>query len=186
QTSDRFSTRVPEFGDPSLLPELKNQNIEIDVNAEQGQSAWLVILENLAPWLLLIGLFFFLNRRAGQAQQGIFGFGRSRARLYTQSEKRITFEDVAGVEESKADLMDIIDYLREPAKYSRLGGRVPRGVLLVGPPGTGKTLLARAAAGEADVPFFSISGPEFVEVLVGVGASRVRDLFETAKKQGPS
>jgi cell division protease FtsH len=186
QTSDRFSTRVPDFGDPALLPELKSQNVEIDVNAEQGPSIWVVILTQAAPWLILIGLFLFLNRRAGQAQQGIFGFGRSRARLYTHPEKRVTFEDVAGVDESKADLMDIIDYLREPQKYSRLGGRVPRGVLLVGPPGTGKTLLARATAGEANVPFYSISGPEFVEVLVGVGASRVRDLFETAKKNAPS
>jgi cell division protease FtsH len=186
QTSDRFMTRLPDFGDPALLPELKAQGVEIKVSAEQGQAAWLVILENLLPWLLLIGLFVFLNRRAGQAQQGIFGFGKSRARLYQHPEKRVTFNDVAGVDESKDDLMDIIDYLKEPAKYSRLGGRVPRGVLLVGPPGTGKTLLARATAGEANVPFYSISGPEFVEVLVGVGASRVRDLFENAKKNAPS
>jgi len=186
QTSDRFSTRVPDFGDPSLLPALKAENVEIKVNAEQGPSVWVVVLEQLLPWILLIGLFVLLNRRAGQAQQGIFGFGKSRARLYQNSEKRVTFDDVAGVDESKADLMDIIDYLKDPAKYSRLGGRVPRGVLLVGPPGTGKTLLARATAGEANVPFYSISGPEFVEVLVGVGASRVRDLFETAKKNAPS
>ena len=186
QTSDRFSTRMPDFGDPALLPELKAQAVNIQVSAAQGASAWVVILENLLPWLLLIGLFFLLNRRAGQAQQGIFGFGKSRARLYTPLEKRITFNDVAGVDESKDDLMDIIDYLKEPAKYSRLGGRVPRGVLLVGPPGTGKTLLARATAGEANVPFYSISGPEFVEVLVGVGASRARDLFVTAKKNAPS
>jgi cell division protease FtsH len=186
QTSDRFTTRLPDFGDPALLPALKAQNVEITVNPEQGPSAWMVILENLLPWLLLAGLFFFLNRRAGQAQQGIFGFGKSRARLYQTGEKRVTFNDVAGVDESKEDLMDIIDYLKEPNKYSRLGGRVPRGVLLVGPPGTGKTLLARATAGEANVPFYSISGPEFVEVLVGVGASRVRDLFDTAKKNAPS
>jgi cell division protease FtsH len=186
QTSDRFSTLIPDFGDPALLPELKAQGVEITVNPDQGTPAWLMILENLLPWLLLIGLFIFLNRRAGQAQQGIFGFGKSRARLYTHPEKRVTFQDVAGVEESKEDLTDIIDYLKEPAKYSRLGGRVPHGVLLVGPPGTGKTLLARATAGEANVPFYSISGPEFVEVLVGVGASRVRDLFETAKKNAPS
>ncbi|HLY64639.1 MAG TPA: ATP-dependent metallopeptidase FtsH/Yme1/Tma family protein, partial [Chloroflexota bacterium] len=186
QTSDRFSTRIPDFGDPALLPALKAQGVEIQVNPDQSTSAWLIILENLLPWLLLIGLFVFLNRRAGQAAQGMFGFGKSRARLYTHPEKRITFADVAGVEESKEDLADIIDYLREPSKYSRLGGRVPRGVLLVGPPGTGKTLLARATAGEANVPFYSISGPEFVEVLVGVGASRARDLFETAKKNSPS
>ena len=186
QTSDRFKTRVPDFGDPALLPALRAQDVTIDVNPIPGPSVWLVILENLLPWLLLIGLFVFMSRRGGQAQQGIFNFGKSKARLYQHPEQGITFEDVAGVEESKADLLDIIDYLKQPDKYQRLGGRVPRGVLLVGPPGTGKTLLARATAGEANVPFFSISGPEFVEVLVGVGASRVRDLFATAKKQPAS
>ena len=186
QTSNKFSTRLPDFGDPALLPELKAQGVTISVNPASGQSIWVVLLENLLPWILLGALFFFLNRRAGQAQQGIFSFGKSRAKLYHGDTQRITFADVAGVNEAKDDLMDIIDYLKEPAKYARLGGRVPRGVLLVGSPGTGKTLLARATAGEANVPFYSISGPEFVEVLVGVGASRVRDLFETAKKTGPS
>ncbi|HEY8692565.1 MAG TPA: ATP-dependent zinc metalloprotease FtsH [Chloroflexota bacterium] len=186
QTSDRFKTRIPDFGDATLLPALRSQTVTIDVNPVQGPSVWLVLLENLLPWVLLGGIFVFMSRRAGQAQQGIFSFGKSKARLYQHPEQRTTFEDVAGVEESKADLLDIIDYLKEPAKYQRLGGRVPRGVLLVGPPGTGKTLLARATAGEANVPFFSISGPEFVEVLVGVGASRVRDLFATAKKQPAS
>ncbi|MDE3077627.1 MAG: ATP-dependent metallopeptidase FtsH/Yme1/Tma family protein, partial [Chloroflexota bacterium] len=186
QTSDRFKTRVPDFGDPALLPALRSQGVTIDVNPAQGPSVWLVILENLLPWVLLVGIFVFMSRRASQAQQGIFSFGKSKAKLYQHPEKRTTFEDVAGVEEAKADLLDIIDYLKEPVKYQRLGGRVPRGVLLVGPPGTGKTLLARATAGEANVPFFSISGPEFVEVLVGVGASRVRDLFATAKKQPAS
>ncbi|HVA24527.1 MAG TPA: ATP-dependent zinc metalloprotease FtsH [Chloroflexota bacterium] len=182
QTSKLFKTRLPDFGDPALLPELKSQDVRIDVNPVSGPSIWVVLLEQLLPWVLLIGIFVLMSRRAGQAQQGIFSFGKSKAKLYEHPEKRTTFEDVAGVEESKADLLDIIDYLKEPAKYQRLGGRVPRGVLLVGPPGTGKTLLARATAGEANVPFFSISGPEFVEVLVGVGASRVRDLFANAKK----
>lgn len=182
QTSNQFKTLMPDFGDPALLPELKSQNVTIDVNSVQGPSVWLVILENLLPWVLLIGVFVFISRRAGQAQQGIFDFGKSKAKLYEHPDKRVTFEDVAGVEESKADLLDVVDYLKEPAKYQRLGGRVPRGVLLVGPPGTGKTLLARATAGEAEVPFFSISGPEFVEMLVGVGASRVRDLFAKANK----
>ncbi|MHB8621425.1 MAG: ATP-dependent metallopeptidase FtsH/Yme1/Tma family protein, partial [Chloroflexota bacterium] len=182
QTSNLFKTRMPAFGDPALLPELKSQNVTIDVNPVSGPSIWVILLEQLLPWVLLIGIFVLMSRRAGQAQQGIFSFGKSKAKLYEHPEKRITFEEVAGVEESKRDLLDIIDYLKEPAKYQRLGGRVPRGVLLVGPPGTGKTLLARATAGEANVPFFSISGPEFVEVLVGVGASRVRDLFATAKK----
>ncbi len=186
QTSDRFVTRVPDFGDPALLPALRAQGVTIDVNPAQAPSAWLSILENLLPWVLLGGVFFFISRRSGQAQQGIFSFGKSKAKLYEHPDKRITFDDVAGVEEAKADLLDIIDYLKEPAKYQRLGGRVPRGVLLIGPPGTGKTLLARATAGEANVPFFSISGPEFVEVLVGVGASRVRDLFATAKKEPAS
>ncbi|MBV8084135.1 MAG: ATP-dependent zinc metalloprotease FtsH [Chloroflexi bacterium] len=186
QTSSKFSTHLPDFGDPALLPALKAQNVTINVNPESGPSIWALLLENLLPWILLGGLFFFLNRRAGQAQQGIFSFGKSRAKLYRGDNQRITFVDVAGVDEAKDDLLDIIDYLKEPAKYARLGGRVPRGVLLVGPPGTGKTLLARATAGEANVPFYSISGPEFVEVLVGVGASRVRDLFENAKKTGPS
>ncbi|HEY3081863.1 MAG TPA: ATP-dependent zinc metalloprotease FtsH [Chloroflexota bacterium] len=186
QTSDRFTTLLPDFGDPALLSRLRSAGVAIDVTPVQGPSVWLTILVNLLPWVLFAGVFVFISRRAGQAQQGMFAFGKSKAKRYEHPEQRTTFADVAGVEESKADLLDIIDYLREPAKYQRLGGRVPRGVLLVGPPGTGKTLLARATAGEANVPFFSISGPEFVEVLVGVGASRVRDLFETAKKQGPS
>ncbi|MHB8620558.1 MAG: ATP-dependent zinc metalloprotease FtsH, partial [Chloroflexota bacterium] len=186
QTSANFTTQMPSFGDPTLLPTLKSQAVSIDVNPQTGPPVWTVLVENLLPWVLLIGVFMFISRRAGQAQNSIFSFGRSRAKLYNQTESRITFAEVAGVEESKKDLEDIIDFLREPGRYQRLGGRIPRGVLLVGPPGTGKTLLARATAGEANVPFFSISGPEFVEVLVGVGASRVRDLFEQAKKQGPS
>jgi cell division protease FtsH len=186
QTSARFTTRLPDFGDPALLSRLRSAGVAIDVTPEQGPSIWLTLLVNLLPWVLFAGVFFLISRRAGQAQQGMFAFGKSKAKRYEHPEQRTTFADVAGVEESKADLLDIVDYLREPAKYQRLGGRVPRGVLLVGPPGTGKTLLARATAGEANVPFFSISGPEFVEVLVGVGASRVRDLFATAKAQGPS
>ncbi len=134
QTSDRFKTRVPDFVDPALLPALRAQDVTIDGNPIQGPSVWLVILENVLPWLLLGGLFIFLNRRAGQAQQGIFSFGKSKARLYQHPEQRVTFDDVAGVDESKADLLDIIDYLKEPAKYQRLGGRIPRGVLRIGPP----------------------------------------------------
>jgi cell division protease FtsH len=183
KTSDRFTTRLPDFGDPALLARLRAADVAIDVTPVQGPSIFITLLVNLLPWVLFAGVFFLISRRS---QQGVFAFGKSKAKRYEHPEQRTTFADVAGVEESKADLLDIIDYLREPAKYQRLGGRVPRGVLLVGPPGTGKTLLARATAGEANVPFFNISGPEFVEVLVGVGASRVRDLFETAKKQGPS
>jgi cell division protease FtsH len=186
EKSDRFQTLLPAFGDPALLPKIEAQNVPIKVSPPAAPSAWLLILENVLPWLLLIGLFVLMSRKAGSATQGIFSFGKSKAKRYEHDDKRITFADVAGVEESKADLLDIIDYLKDPGKYTRLGGRVPHGVLLVGEPGTGKTLLARATAGEANVPFFSISGPEFVEILVGVGASRVRDLFATAKKEGPA
>ncbi|MDE3077709.1 MAG: ATP-dependent metallopeptidase FtsH/Yme1/Tma family protein, partial [Chloroflexota bacterium] len=187
QTSDTFASRLPDFGDPALLPALEAQKVQITANPDAGTPVWVLLAENLLPWVLFIGVFLLISRRAGQGAQGIFSFGKSKAKLYTHPDVRITFDDVAGVDEAKADLQDIIDFLRNPAKYQRLGGRIPHGVLLVGPAGTGKTLLAKAAAGEANVPFFSISGSEFVEMLVGVGASRVRDLFEQAKKQeGPS
>jgi cell division protease FtsH len=149
-------------------------------------SFWLNILLGLLPWVFLIGIFFFLTRRATQGQQGIFSFGKSRAKLILEDRPSTTFADVAGVDESKYELQEVVEFLKTPHKFQRLGGKIPRGVLLVGPPGTGKTLLARAVAGEAGVPFFSMSGSEFVEVLVGVGASRVRDLFEQAKKASPS
>src|SRR3989441_2335928 len=152
----------------------------------QDSSFWLNLLIALVPWLFVIGLFIFLSRRAGQGQQGIFSFGKSRAKLILEDRPTTTFADVAGVDESKYELQEVVEFLKTPQKFQRLGGRIPRGVLLVGPPGTGKTLLARAVAGEAGVPFFSMSGSEFVEVLVGVGASRVRDLFDQAKKAAPS
>ena len=142
-------------------------------------------MASFLPWILLFGLFFFIFRRASQSQQNIFSFGKSRAKLVLEDRPSTTFTDVAGVDEAKADLVEVVEFLKTPQKFQRLGGKIPRGVLLVGPPGTGKTLLARAVAGEADVPFFSMSGSEFVEVLVGVGASRVRDLFEQAKKASP-
>jgi len=138
------------------------------------------------PWVFLIAIFIFISRRASQGQQGIFSFGKSRAKLILEDRPSTTFADVAGVDESKYELQEVVEFLKTPDKFQRLGGKIPRGVLLVGPPGTGKTLLARAVAGEARVPFFSMSGPEFVEVLVGVGASRVRDLFDQAKKAAPS
>jgi len=187
QTSATFTSELPDFGDPALLPLLRDENIQITAAPAAGPSFGVSLLLSVAPWLLLIGLFFFFNRGAMKGQQSVFGFGKSRARRYTETGKRVTFDDVAGVDEAKADLQDIIDFLRDPTRFQKLGGRIPRGVLLVGPSGTGKTLLARAVAGQANVAFFSISGSEFVEMLVGVGASRVRDLFTQAKSQeGPS
>jgi len=133
----------------------------------------------------MILLFWWMSRRVTRAQSGLFSFGKSRARLYMGGKTQTTFADVAGVDEAKAELVEIVEFLKEPSHFQRLGGKIPRGILLVGAPGTGKTLLAKAVAGEADVPFFSMSASEFVEMFVGVGASRVRDLFETAKKSTP-
>src|SRR6266568_3840886 len=143
------------------------------------------VLINFLPWIFLIGVFLFIARRATQGQQNIFSFGKSKAKVVLEDKPSTTFADVAGVDEAKNDLVEVVDFLKTPTKFQRLGGKIPRGILMVGPPGTGKTLLARAVAGEAGVPFFSMSGSEFVEVLVGVGASRVRDLFDQAKKASP-
>lgn len=172
----------------TVVPMLEKHGARVNLQS-QAVPAWAnvlgLFLQGL-PFLLLIALFYFGTRAARQQQQGIFGFGRSRAKLYTEEQPRTTFDDVAGVEAAKSELKEIVDFLRDPAKYHRLGARIPKGVLLVGPPGTGKTLLARAVAGEAHVPFFSISSSEFVEMFVGVGASRVRDLFEQAKAASPA
>jgi cell division protease FtsH len=173
-------------GDPNLLQALESKNVTISSQTPQDNSFWLDILIYVVPWLLVIGVFIFFTRRMGQGQQGIFSFGKSRAKLILEDRPSTTFADVAGVDESKFELQEVVEFLKTPQKFQRLGGKIPRGVLLVGPPGTGKTLLARAVAGEAGVPFFSMSGSEFVEVLVGVGASRVRDLFDQAKKAAPS
>jgi len=173
-------------GDPNLLPLLEKQNVVVSSQPPQDNSFWLNILIYVVPFLLVIGVFIYFTRRAGQGQQGIFSFGKSRAKLILEDRPSTTFADVAGVDESKFELQEVVEFLKTPQKFQRLGGKIPRGVLLVGPPGTGKTLLARAVAGEAGVPFFSMSGSEFVEVLVGVGASRVRDLFDQAKKASPS
>jgi len=185
-------------GDPNLVPTLTdphNKNYKKPTCADstvvitqpaQDNSFWLNILIAFLPWVFLIAIFIFISRRASQGQQGIFSFGKSRAKLILEDRPSTTFADVAGVDESKYELQEVVEFLKTPDKFQRLGGKIPRGVLLVGPPGTGKTLLARAVAGEARVPFFSMSGPEFVEVLVGVGASRVRDLFDQAKKAAPS
>ncbi len=178
-------TQLPN-GDPTLIPLLNDHHITYEAKLVSDNNFFLNLLINLLPWVLIIAVFVFIARRATQSQQNIFSFGKSRAKVILEDRPSTTFADVAGVDEAKNDLVEVVEFLKTPGKFQRLGGRIPRGVLLVGPPGTGKTLLARAVAGEAAVPFFSMSGSEFVEVLVGVGASRVRDLFEQAKKAAPS
>jgi cell division protease FtsH len=178
-------TQLP-FSNPNLYANLVASGAKAVYNNPPDNSLWINLLVYGVPWIALIALFFFFSRRASQGQQGIFSFGKSRAKLILEDRPSTTFADVAGVDESKYELQEVVEFLKTPGKFQRLGGKIPRGVLLVGPPGTGKTLLARAVAGEAGVPFFSMSGSEFVEVLVGVGASRVRDLFEQAKKASPS
>ncbi len=173
-------------GDPTLPQKLIASGATVNYQAPPDNTFWLSLLVNFLPWIFLIAAIFFFSRRASQGQQGIFSFGKSRAKLILEDRPSTTFADVAGVDESKYELQEVVEFLKTPQKFQRLGGKIPRGVLLVGPPGTGKTLLARAVAGEAGVPFFSMSGSEFVEVLVGVGASRVRDLFDQAKKASPS
>jgi cell division protease FtsH len=178
-------TQLPN-GDPTLNALLMKYNVQVSAQPSADNNLLLNILINFLPWLLILGIFFMVFRRASASQQNIFSFGKSKAKLILEDRPTTTFGDVAGVDEAKNDLVEVVEFLKTPQKFQRLGGKIPRGVLLVGPPGTGKTLLARAVAGEAGVPFFSISGSEFVEVLVGVGASRVRDLFEQAKKASPS
>ena len=156
-----------------------------DVKFKSGSISFLAILVQLLPILLVVGVWLFFMRQMQGGAKGAMGFGKSKARLLTENKNRITFEDVAGVDEAKEELQEVVDFLKDPAKFQRLGGKIPKGALLVGPPGTGKTLIARAVAGEAGVPFFTISGSDFVEMFVGVGASRVRDMFEQAKKNAP-
>ncbi len=160
-------------------------NVDIKVSPPNDVSGWLTILGTLLPVVLMAGLFFLILRQAQGSNSQAMNFGKSRARLFTGDKPTVTFQDVAGAEESKAELQEIVEFLKEPQKFASLGARIPKGVLLVGPPGTGKTLMAKAISGEAGVPFFSISGSEFVEMFVGVGASRVRDLFEQAKRNSP-
>ncbi|TMC15347.1 MAG: ATP-dependent metallopeptidase FtsH/Yme1/Tma family protein [Chloroflexi bacterium] len=178
-------TQLPN-GDDQLPQLLIQSGAKVEYRPPPDYSWWLNLLIGFLPWIFLISLFVFFSRRATQGQQGIFSFGKSRAKLILEDRPSTTFAVVAGVDESKYELQEVVEFLKTPQKFQRLGGKIPRGVLLVGPPGTGKTLLARAVAGEAGVPFFSMSGSEFVEVLVGVGASRVRDLFDQAKKTSPS
>ena len=183
----QFITYVPSFGDTNLLPLLEAQKVNVVTQPRKDMSWWGEILASMLPFLILIGLGAFLLRRGGLGgSQGIFSFVGSRAHLYERGKERTTFQDVAGAHGAKIELQEIIEYLRDPARIQRLGGKAPKGVLLVGPPGTGKTLLARAVAGEADVPFMSITGSDFVELFVGVGASRVRSLFAEAKKMAPA
>ena len=186
-TTASFQTTIP-LDDQTLLAQLDIQvrTHSLSYTVQSSNSPiWLTLLLDIAPWLLFGGLIFFFLRRRGQSQQNVLSFGKSRARLSMEDQPSTTFADVAGVDEAKNELQEVVEFLKTPEKFQRLGGKIPRGVLLVGPPGTGKTLLGRAVAGEAGVPFFSISGSEFVEMLVGVGASRVRDLFDQAKKSAP-
>jgi cell division protease FtsH len=179
---DSFYTYVPEY--PNLVEELRDSGVVIKAE-EPKENALVQFLFGWAPFLLIIGLWIFFMRQMQSGGNKALSFGKSKAKLLNTSNKKVTFEDVAGVEEAKEELSEIVDFLKEPQKFQRLGGKIPKGVLLMGPPGTGKTLLARAIAGEAGVPFFSISGSDFVEMFVGVGASRVRDLFEQGKKNAP-
>jgi len=178
-----FKTTLPE-NDPDLWKDLKQARVSYSVE-KAGENPLLAVLLTWAPVLLIVGLWIFFMRQMQTGGNKALSFGKSKAKLLNTSGKKVTFKDVAGVEEAKEELQEIVEFLKEPQKFQKLGGRIPKGVLLMGPPGTGKTLLARAIAGEANVPFFSISGSDFVEMFVGVGASRVRDLFEQGKKNAP-
>lgn len=191
ETSLRFVTVLPPIDDPDFIPLLEQHGVEIIAKSEQGVW-WIRALIGILPWIMIIGLFWYASIKMQERMGGIggsgglFGFGKSRARRYSKGESKLNFDNVAGLENAKQDLREITGYLKNPSHYRKLGAKIPKGILLMGPPGTGKTLLAKAMAGEADVPFFSISGSEFIEMFVGVGASRVRDMFDAAKKEAPS
>ena len=178
-----FKTYTPK--DDKLVTQFREKNVKITAKPQDDSPWYMTLLVSWFPMLLLIGVWIFFMRQMQSGGGKAMAFGKSRARLITDKSKKVTFADVAGIDEAKAELEEVIDFLKDPKKYTRLGGRIPKGLLLIGPPGTGKTLLARAIAGEADVPFLSISGSDFVEMFVGVGASRVRDLFSQAKKNAP-
>ena len=180
----KFHLTVFKESAPDLAKQLRDKQVPMKVK-EVRSGDWVLILLNAAPLILLVGFCLFLMRQMQAGGNKALSFGKSRARLLSAQQKKATFKDVAGTDEAKEELQEIIEFLKDPQKFQKLGGRIPKGVLLVGPPGTGKTLLARAIAGEANVPFFSISGSDFVEMFVGVGASRVRDLFEQGKKNAP-
>ncbi len=184
QDGRTFTTYAPF--DPQLVTKLQQKGVQITARPPSDNTPWFIaLLVNWLPILVFIGAWIFLSRQMQSGAGRAMGFGKSKAKLLTEAHGRVTFEDVAGVDEAKEDLQEIVEFLRDPQKFQRLGGRIPRGCLLVGPPGTGKTLIARAVAGEANVPFFTISGSDFVEMFVGVGASRVRDMFDQAKKNAP-
>jgi cell division protease FtsH len=184
----QFTTVLPSIQDPDLMPVLEKNGVNI--RAELNKRSWFwTLLIYVLPWVLIIGFFVYSSRKFQErmgGKGGIFGFAKSKAKLYTRSTSNVTFEDVADLENAKRELLEVVGFLKDPSKYSSLGGELPRGILLVGPPGVGKTLMARAVAGEAEVPFYSISGSEFIEMFVGVGASRVRDMFGKAKKEAPA
>jgi cell division protease FtsH len=185
KSGEKFKTYAPD--DRGLIGDLLDHGVAIDAKPQDEQSLLLTIFINWFPLLLLIGVWIFFMRQmqGGVGGRGAMSFGKSRARMLTEEQNKTTFEDVAGVEEAKEEVQELVEFLRDPAKFQKLGGRIPKGVLMTGAPGTGKTLLAKAIAGEAKVPFFSISGSDFVEMFVGVGASRVRDMFDQAKKHAP-
>jgi cell division protease FtsH len=186
RSSMQFRTQRPAFADQELERRLDDKGVVIKA-IDENTSSWFKVLVGFGPTLLLIGAFVWLSRRAAAAAGGgLFGLGRSRAKRYSEEQPKVTFDDVAGIDEAENELIEIVDFLKNPSKYQRLGGTVPKGVLLVGAPGTGKTLLARAIAGQAGVPFFSLSASEFIEMIVGVGASRVRDLFRQAREAAPA
>jgi cell division protease FtsH len=178
-----LATQAPK--DAGLIPALQRANVKITVRPDAGMPWYMSLLLHWGPFVLIIAVWVYLMRRMQGGGNRLFSLGKSRARRIDEKAKRTTFADVAGVEEAKEDLVEIIEFLKDPARFRKLGGKIPKGVLMIGPPGTGKTLLARAVSGEADVPFFSISGSDFVEMFVGVGASRVRDLFEEGRKHAP-
>jgi cell division protease FtsH len=182
---DSLTATLPPIDNTGLLPLLNENNVVVKGQSDSS-SIFSTLVVTLLPFLLIVGLIIFMGRQMSRGQQNVFGFGRSRAKQHDPERPQVTFADVAGEEEAKQELTEVVDFLRNPAKYHQLGARLPRGVLLVGPPGTGKTLMARAVAGEAGVPFFSVSASEFVEMFVGVGASRVRDLFDKAKQNAPA
>ncbi|MDN5280635.1 MAG: cell division protease FtsH, partial [Clostridiales bacterium] len=182
-TTAHFQTVAPE--DPGLMEIIRKTDVIIEAEPPAQMSWWLNLLINWFPFILLIGAWLYILQKMQGGGAKALSFGKSRARMVDPTEKKILFKDVAGVSEAKEDLLEVVEFLRDPKKFTDLGAKIPRGVLLFGPPGTGKTLLARAVAGEANVPFFNISGSEFVEMFVGVGASRVRDLFEQARKNAP-
>ncbi|MDH3760423.1 MAG: ATP-dependent zinc metalloprotease FtsH [Gammaproteobacteria bacterium] len=191
KTFKRFITTIPPVQDPELIALLERN--EVEIRAESSEAHWLAkSLIAALPWIFIIGLFWYATSRMKKGLGGIgggnglFDFGKSRAKRFHQSDSELTFDQVAGLENAKRDMREIVGYLKDPQRYRKLGAKIPRGILLMGPPGTGKTLLAKAVAGEAKVPFFSISGSEFIEMFVGVGASRVRDMFESARKEAPA